>query len=170
MAAEPTFTWDIASGDGGARRPAHDDVDAEALIDDSESPPPRDGTYPYADQLKQGLMQATAAAQMVDSAKMTIGYSGATPVIVFLKTPGRNLTAADFAVAAVGTGHFTITWDTDKLPPAGADPTVTANALSDTVGVATIAVGSPGATQTRVTVQTRTGGALANVRCTVRLD
>lgn len=172
MAADKVYTFDRLDADGGACRPSLAQIGDAELEDDDEFPPVHDGSEPYADQLNQRAMQIHGAAKMIPSAKFTVAWSGPTPDIVFFKCPGETQVKSDFTIAAAGggTGEFTITFTSTKLPPPGADPTVTCNALSDAVGVATISVDSPSAGLTQVHVQTRVGGTLTNVRCTVTLD
>lgn len=173
MAAETTYTFDRLDADGGAMRPSLENIGGADLVDDETfGAITRDGSEPYSDQLNQRARQIVGCAKMIASVSMTIDWVVGVPTIVALKAPGTAIVVGDFAVAVAGggTGDFTITWTTTKLPPVSIDPTVTPNALSNTTAVATQTVGSPSATQTRLRVQTYTGGALANVRCTVHVD
>lgn len=172
MAAEKVYTFDRADADGGACRPSLAQIGDAELVDDVDFPPVPDGSEPYADQLNQRAMQIHGAAKMIDAAKFVVDWSGGAPVLAFFKCPGDTQLIGDFVVAAAGagTGDFTITFTTTKLPPLSSAVTVTCNALSDSVGVGTVQFASPLATQTQIRVQTRTGGTLANVRCTVWID
>lgn len=173
LEAEETYTFDRAAVDGGAMRPSLDNLGGAELVDDETfGAITKDGAEPYSKMLNQRAMQIRGAAYMIDSAKLTVDWPAGVPTIVYMKAPGTGVVVGDFTIAPAGggTGDFTITWTTTKLPPVGADPTVTPNALSDTTAVATIASATPTATQTQIRVQTRTGGALANVRCTIRID
>lgn len=172
MAADKVFTFDRADADGGACRPSLAQIGDAQLIDDEEHPPINDGSEPYADQLNQRAMQIYGASKMIDAAKFVVDWSGGAPVLVYFKCPGDSQLIGDFAIAAAGggTGDFTITFTTTKLVPLSTALAVTCNSLSDSVGVGTVSIGSPSATQTQIRVQTRTGGTLANVRCTVTID
>lgn len=170
LEAEETYTFDNTTA---AMRPSLNNLGGAELVDDETfGAITKDGSEPYSKMLNQRAMQIRGAAHMIDSARLTVDWVVGVPTLVTLRAPGTALVVGDFtvAVAGGGTGDFTVTWTTTKLPPFGCDPIVTPNALGDTTAVCTIASATPTATQTQIRVQTRTGGALANVRCTIHID
>jgi hypothetical protein len=127
MPASKILTWDIASGDGGARRPTLNDVGGATLIDDDKYPPDP-ASMPYADQLNEIQRQIAALAKVAPAALISVHIASGTPTIVAATGPGSAVVPGLFTVTDLGTGHTQISWPAGSLPPpSGILPLATCN-------------------------------------------
>lgn len=156
-------TWDLAI----ARRPDVNDCGGACLVNDTseggKNLPPTDGTYPEATWLNQDQKQIAALAAVAPSARLTVAVPAGVPGIVALMAPGATVLVGDFTVTDMAVGAVEISWPSGKLPLMTCDPTVTVNAHGDNSATATIV------SATRIRIETRTAGALADLRFTVEI-
>jgi len=156
-------TWDITGGSGGPRRPSLEDVGGATLVDDDEDPPDPE-TMPYAAQLNQLQMQASAQGKVCDFIAFSVQFSGGTPSIAAVTAPGTDIVIGTLSPTDFGVGNTRITWPANTFPPPLLKPTGTINEdVGELVGISVVPI--TGGVEVRT--YRATGGA-ADLAFTVR--
>lgn len=116
MAAEETYTWDVDTADGGARRAASADLGGSTMTDDANYPPDK-SREPHADLFKQQTAQLAGLNRICPAAILEVTNSGA-PSISYVAAMGTTVDASVFDVTDDGAGNTLIEWTRGVLPTA----------------------------------------------------
>jgi len=137
------------------RRPGIDDVGGAQKENDAEFLP--DPDMPDADDDNQHQRLLVGLAKVATGAQIFVKFSGSVPSIFGIRALGSVLQSADFALTSVGTGKFKLGCPASKIVPPWFG-----RAFPQATGDNT-AVAYPSGSGAELTVEVRTGGALANV-------
>lgn len=138
------------------RRPGIDDVGGAAKEDD-QAFPPDPVTMPTANDENQQERILVGLGKMTDTAKVYVKFIAGVPTIYAIRGAGNDLVASDFTPTDVETGKTKIACPSSKIIPplfGKAFP----QATGDNTAVAYVSGSGE-----EITVETRTGGALADV-------
>ena len=171
MAASPIATFDITSGNGGARRPSLNDVGGAQLQDSTTKPPPRGGSHLYADMPNGWQCLLAALGRMCPLAILTIDYASGSPIVARIQSPGSDVIAGTFTLTLNSTGDVTIGWATSALPAITSDPQATINDSSGLTSpvVTSFVVASPPANTTQIRSRAFNATVATNIRHTIAI-
>lgn len=116
MSGPPLFN--VFDGDGGSnvpRRPSLDDLGGAAYEDDQQYPPDP-LTMPSAAMENQNEMVLYGLAKMGATALVYVKFTGGTPAIDTLVSPGNLLEIADFTITDNGDGDTSVVVAANKIP------------------------------------------------------
>lgn len=153
MPTTPTeqSTWKTSAEDGGATRPTKADLGIgiveqngieKVIVSPEGETVPLDGTYVQPDALNQDAFQALAAGRQIASAKVTVSWTGITPILT-VECANEEITSASFTAVRLSAGHFTLMWLSTLLPPIVTLPMTTVNASSTGTALAGAAAAIP---------------------------
>lgn len=116
MAAEETYTWDVDTADGGARRAASADLGGSTMTDDANYPPDK-SREPHEELFHQWNAQLAGLNRICPAAILEVTNSG-TPSISYVAAMGTTVDASVFDVTDEGAGTTLIEWTRGVLPTA----------------------------------------------------
>lgn len=104
------LTWD----ESPPRRPGIDDVGGGQKVNGVPAPDPV--RMLTAEDCNQTAAQIAAMGRVVGVCKISVRFSGGTPVLYKFSAPGSDVETATFTITDNGTGDTSITWPANTFP------------------------------------------------------
>jgi hypothetical protein len=117
---DDTYTYDLASGDGGPRRPSLHDLGGDEMVDDD--PAPKKFEQPTA-AWGNGINRTVAGlARVVGTVDIWVEFVSGSPQIINTSAMGTLVNTTSFTPTLTSPGVVEIAWIAGTLPPVEREP------------------------------------------------